>query len=128
MARVFLNNISKVFNKTITAVSGFTLEIEDGEFMVIVGPSGCGKTTTLRIITGLEKQTTGDIYIGDSLVNKVDPQNRDVAMVFQNYTLYPHMTAYQNMAFALKMKKCAKEQIDQHVAKTVEWYQKYLSG
>jgi len=104
MARVLLENVTKVFDGEITAVSNFTLKIADGEFMVVVGPSGCGKTTTLRMIAGLEKATSGNIYIGQTLVNDVRPKDRDVAMVFQNYALYPHMSVYQNMAFALKMR------------------------
>ncbi len=104
MARVLLENVSKIFDGKVAAVSNFNLDIADGEFMVIVGPSGCGKTTTLRMIAGLEKTTAGNIYIGDNLVNEVPPKDRDVAMVFQNYALYPHMTVYQNMAFALKMR------------------------
>ena len=104
MARVLLENLTKVFDGKVTAVSDFSLAIADREFMVIVGPSGCGKTTTLRMIAGLEKPTSGNIYIGDTLVNDVRPKGRDVAMVFQNYALYPHMTVYQNMAFALRMR------------------------
>ncbi len=101
MARVLLENVSKIYDGKVSAVSNFNLDIADGEFMVVVGPSGCGKTTTLRMIAGLEKTTTGNIYIGDTLVNDVPPKDRDVAMVFQNYALYPHMTVCQNMAFAL---------------------------
>lgn len=104
MARILLENVTKVFDGEVTAVSNFNLEIPDGEFMVIVGPSGCGKTTTLRMIAGLEEMTSGNIYIGDSLVNDVSPKDRDVAMVFQNYALYPHMNAWHNMAFSLKMR------------------------
>lgn len=115
MARIFLENVTKVFNGEVTAVSNFNLKVADGQFMVIVGPSGCGKTTTLRLIAGLEKTTTGNIYIGDILVNDVLPKDRDVAMVFQNYALYPHMTAYQNMAFALKMRKFPKAEINKRI-------------
>jgi len=115
MARVLLENITKVFDGEATAVSGFSLEVADGEFMVIVGPSGCGKTTTLRMIAGLEEATSGNIYIGDTLVNNVPPKDRDIAMVFQNYALYPHMTAYQNMAFALKMRNVPRAEIDKRV-------------
>ena len=115
MARVLLENVSKIYDGKVTAVSNFNLDIADGEFMVIVGPSGCGKTTTLRMIAGLEKTTTGNIYIGDTLVNDVPPKDRDVAMVFQNYALYPHMTVYQNMAFALKMRKLPAGQISKRV-------------
>jgi len=115
MARILLENVTKIFDGEVTAVSNFSLEVADGEFMVIVGPSGCGKTTTLRMIAGLEKATAGNIYIGDTLVNDVPPKDRDVAMVFQNYALYPHMTAYQNMAFALKMRNFPKAQIRKRV-------------
>ena len=104
MARILLENVTKVFEGKVTAVRNFNLDVADGEFMVIVGPSGCGKTTTLRIIAGLEETTSGNIYIGDSMVNDVSPKDRDLAMVFQNYALYPHMNAYQNMVFALKMR------------------------
>jgi len=104
MAKVSLQNVTKVFDGDIRAVSGFTLDVADGEFMVIVGPSGCGKTTTLRIIAGLEPPDTGKIYIGDKLVNALRPSDRNVAMVFQNYALYPHMTIRQNLAFPLKVR------------------------
>ncbi|MHC4240900.1 MAG: ABC transporter ATP-binding protein [Planctomycetota bacterium] len=115
MARVLLENVSKIYDGKVSAVSNFNLDIVNGEFMVIVGPSGCGKTTTLRMIAGLEKTTTGNIYIGDSLVNDVPPKERDVAMVFQNYALYPHMTVYQNMAFALKMRNLPAGQISKRI-------------
>ena len=122
MARVLLENVSKIFDSggglrtaRTAAVSNFNLDIADGEFMVIVGPSGCGKTTTLRMIAGLEKTTAGNIYIGDTLVNDVPPKDRDVAMVFQNYALYPHMTVYQNMAFALKMRNFTNVEISKRV-------------
>ena len=115
MARVLLENVTKVFDGEVAAVSDFNLEVADGEFMVIVGPSGCGKTTTLRMIAGLEEATSGNIYIGDALVNDVPPRDRDVAMVFQNYALYPHMTARQNMAFALKMRKCPRTEINKRI-------------
>ncbi|MCK4628959.1 MAG: sn-glycerol-3-phosphate ABC transporter ATP-binding protein UgpC [Sedimentisphaerales bacterium] len=115
MARVLLNNISKVFDNKVTAVSDFSLEITDGEFMVIVGPSGCGKTTTLRMIAGLEKPTSGNIHIGDTLVDDCPARDRDVAMVFQNYALYPHMSVCQNMAFALKMRKVPPNRIRERV-------------
>jgi len=118
MARVLLENVTKVFDGDVIAVSDFTLDIADGEFMVIVGPSGCGKTTTLRMIAGLEKPTSGKIYIADTLANDVPPKDRNIAMVFQNYALYPHMTVYQNMAFALKMRKSVKAEIDKRVRET----------
>ncbi len=104
MATVELKNVYKIFGDVI-AVNDFSLKIEDKEFIVFVGPSGCGKTTTLRMIAGLESITAGEIYIGDNLVNYVEPKNRDIAMVFQNYALYPHMTVYKNMAFSLKLRK-----------------------
>jgi len=115
MARVLLENVTKVFDEMVRAVSDFSLEIADGEFMVIVGPSGCGKTTTLRMIAGLEKPTSGNIYLGDTLANNLAPRQRDVAMVFQNYALYPHMTVYQNMAFALKMRNFPKPHINKRI-------------
>ena len=115
MACVLLENVTKVFDGEVTAVSNFNLEITDGEFMVIVGPSGCGKTTTLRMIAGLETTSSGNIYIGDTLVNDVPPRDRDVAMVFQNYTLYPHMNAYHNMAFALKMRNVPRAELKKRV-------------
>ena len=94
----------KAFNK-VTAVNSINLEIQDKEFMVLVGPSGCGKTTALRMIAGLEEATGGEIYIGDRLVNDVSPKDRDIAMVFQNYALYPHMSVYDNMSFGLRLKR-----------------------
>lgn len=115
MARILLENVSKIFDGGVTAVSDFNLEVADGEFMVIVGPSGCGKTTTLRMIAGLEEVTSGNIYIGDTRVNDVPPRERDIAMVFQNYALYPHMNVYQNMAFALKMRNVPRAEIKKRV-------------
>jgi multiple sugar transport system ATP-binding protein len=120
MARVLLENVTKIFDGEVTAVSNFNLEVADGEFMVIVGPSGCGKTTTLRMIAGLEKITSGNIYIGNTLVNDVRPKERDVAMVFQNYALYPHMTAYQNMAFPLKMREFPKAEIKKRIKESAK--------
>ena len=99
----------------VTAVSDFTLDIEDKEFIVLVGPSGCGKSTTLRMVAGLEEISDGELYIGDKLVNDVAPKDRDIAMVFQNYALYPHMTIYDNMAFGLKLRKTPKAEIDRRV-------------
>ena len=115
MARVLLENVSKVFDKHVIAVSDLSLEVDDSEFMVIVGPSGSGKTTILRMIAGLEKATSGNIYIEDTLVNDVPPRNRDIAMVFQNYALYPHMNVYENIAFGLKMRKFSREEINRRV-------------
>jgi len=117
MARVLLENVSKVFDKQVTAISDFSLEVADSDFMVIVGPSGSGKTTILRMIAGLEKATSGNIYIEDTLINDVPPGNRDIAMVFQNYALYPHMNVYENIAFGLKMRKFSKEEINSRVKK-----------
>jgi multiple sugar transport system ATP-binding protein len=119
MSQVILKDIRKSFGKVI-AVDNFSLDIKDREFMVFVGPSGCGKTTTLRMIAGLEEITAGEIYIGERLVNRVPPKDRDVAMVFQNYALYPHMTVYDNMAFGLKLKKVPKKEIEPRVKKTAE--------
>jgi multiple sugar transport system ATP-binding protein len=115
VASVSLQGITKVFAGGVNAVSDFTLEIEDKEFIVLVGPSGCGKSTTLRMVAGLEEISDGQLYIGDKLVNDVAPKDRDIAMVFQNYALYPHMTVYDNMAFGLKLRKVPKAEIDQRV-------------
>jgi multiple sugar transport system ATP-binding protein len=120
MARVELKNIRKVFDKNVVAVDDFNLVIEDKEFVVLVGPSGCGKSTTLRMVAGLEEITEGELYIDDKLVNDVPPKDRDIAMVFQNYALYPHMTVYENMAFALKLRKEKKQVIDKKVKQTAE--------
>src|SRR3989304_3510530 len=108
MAQAVLKNVSKVFEKNIVAVNNVSFIINDKEFVVLVGPSGCGKSTTLRMIAGLEEITSGEIYIGERLVNDLPPKDRDIAMVFQNYALYPHMTVYDNMAFGLKMRKFPK--------------------
>ncbi len=115
MARVILENVSKIFDNNVTAVDSVSINIEDKEFMVLVGPSGCGKSTTLRMIAGLEEVSQGKIYIGDKLVNDVPPKDRDIAMVFQNYALYPHMTVFQNMAFGLKLRKFSKSEIEKRV-------------
>ena len=115
MASVTLKNIKKVYDNKVTAVSDFNMEIKDKEFIVFVGPSGCGKSTTLRMIAGLEEITEGELYIGDKQVNDVEPKDRDIAMVFQNYALYPHMTVFENMAFALKLRKTPKEEIKRKV-------------
>lgn len=115
MAQVSLKNISKKFAGNIWAVHDINLGIENKEFVVMVGPSGCGKSTTLRIIAGLEEATGGSVYIGDQLVNDVPPKDRNIAMVFQNYALYPHMSVYENMAFALKLRKYPKAEIESRV-------------
>jgi multiple sugar transport system ATP-binding protein len=114
MAQVALRNIVKTFDRT-PAVQGIDLDISDREFIVLVGPSGCGKSTTLRMIAGLEEATSGEIYIGDQLVNDVPPKDRDIAMVFQNYALYPHMTVFENMSFGLRLKKFPKPEIRERV-------------
>jgi multiple sugar transport system ATP-binding protein len=108
MAGVKLEGVYKTYPGGVTAVSDFSIDIEDKEFIILVGPSGCGKTTTLRMIAGLEEITEGELYIGDKLMNDVAPKDRDIAMVFQNYALYPHMTVFDNMAFGLKLKKNTK--------------------
>ena len=120
MAQVLLENVTKIFDGKATAVDDLTLNVADQEFMVIVGPSGCGKTTILRLIAGLENLTSGTITIGDTLVNDVAPKDRDVAMVFQNYALYPHMTVYENMAFNLKLRKYSKNEIKKRVTNAAE--------
>ena len=115
MAGLKLNHIYKVYENGTKAVSDFNMEIKDKEFIVFVGPSGCGKSTTLRMIAGLEEITAGDLFIDDKLVNDLEPKDRKVTMVFQNYALYPHMTVYENMAFGLKIAKLPKAEIDQRV-------------
>ena len=143
MAKVILKNLKKVYPNTekkkkpkkgeevrktnlqitaegVVAVQEFNLEIADKEFVVLVGPSGCGKSTTLRMIAGLEEITAGELWIGDKLMNNVEPKDRDIAMVFQNYALYPHMTVYENMAFSLKLKKTPKDVIDRKVREAAE--------
>ncbi len=115
MASLNLKNIYKIYPSGVTAVTDFNLDIEDKEFVVFVGPSGCGKSTTLRMIAGLEEISSGELYIDGVLVNTVAPKDRDIAMVFQNYALYPHMTVYDNMAFGLKLRKVPKAEIDQRV-------------
>ena len=143
MAKVILKNLKKVYPNTekkkkpkkgeevkksnlqitaegVVAVQEFNLEIADKEFIVLVGPSGCGKSTTLRMIAGLEEISDGELYIGDRLVNNIAPKDRDIAMVFQNYALYPHMTVYENMAFSLKLKKAPKDEIDRKVREAAE--------
>ena len=115
MASLSLRHIYKKYPGGVTAVSDFCLEIKDTEFIVFVGPSGCGKSTTLRMVAGLEEISEGELYIGDRLVNDVAPKDRDIAMVFQNYALYPHMTVFDNMAFGLKLRKTPKEEIKKRV-------------
>ncbi|MGA7985575.1 MAG: ATP-binding cassette domain-containing protein, partial [Burkholderiales bacterium] len=114
MAQVTLRKLVKHYDET-PAVRGIDLEISDKEFVVLVGPSGCGKSTTLRMIAGLEDITGGDVLIGGDVVNDVPPKDRDIAMVFQNYALYPHMSVYENMSFGLRLKKVAKDEIARRV-------------
>ena len=120
MAKVKLEGIRKVYDNDVVAVHGAEFEIKDGEFVVLVGPSGCGKSTTLRMIAGLETITEGHLFIGDLLVNDIPPKDRDIAMVFQNYALYPHMTVFDNMAFGLKLRKFPKEEINKRVRQAAE--------
>jgi len=117
MAGVKLISINKKYDNGYHAVKDVSLDIADKEFMILVGPSGCGKTTTLRMIAGLETISEGDLFIGDKRVNDISPKDRDIAMVFQNYALYPHMTVYENMAFGLKLRKRPKQEIDEQVRK-----------
>src|SRR3979490_3003530 len=119
MAQVSLRKVVKRFDDT-EAVRGIDLDIADKEFVVLVGPSGCGKSTTLRMIAGLEEISDGLIHIGDRVVNDVAPKDRDIAMVFQNYALYPHMTVYKNMAFGLKLRRVPKPQIHQRVTEAAK--------
>lgn len=115
MATLKFVNINKIYDNNVQAVFDFNLEVQDKEFIVFVGPSGCGKSTTLRMVAGLEEITSGDLYIDDKLVNNLEPKDRDIAMVFQNYALYPHMTVYENMAFSLKLKKIPRDEISRRV-------------
>jgi multiple sugar transport system ATP-binding protein len=124
MAKVIIEDLSKIYRDdkggTVAAVDRVNLTIEDQEFVVLVGPSGCGKSTTLRMVAGLEEISKGSIYIGDRKVNDVPPKDRDIAMVFQNYALYPHMTVYQNMAFGLQLRRRPKAEIDQRVREAAQ--------
>ncbi len=120
MADLQLKNIYKRYAGNVTAVSDFSMDIEDKEFIILVGPSGCGKSTTLRMIAGLEEISEGELYIGGKLMNDVAPKDRDIAMVFQNYALYPHMTVYDNMAFALKLRKTPKAEIKRRVTEAAK--------
>ena len=120
MAQVQLSDVGKVYEKKVRAVEDFTLDIADGEFIVFVGPSGCGKSTTLRMIAGLEEITEGTISIDGRVVNNVHPKDRDIAMVFQNYALYPHMTVYKNMAFGLMLRKLPREEIRRRVGEAAD--------
>jgi multiple sugar transport system ATP-binding protein len=120
MARVQLEHIRKIYDNQVVAVHDASFEISDGEFVVLVGPSGCGKSTTLRMIAGLESITKGTLRIGDRVMNEVPPKDRDIAMVFQNYALYPHMTVFDNMAFGLKLRKYSREEIDKRVKQAAD--------
>ena len=122
MASLSLKHIYKKYPGGVTAVSDFNLEVKDKEFLVLVGPSGCGKSTTLRMIAGLEEITEGELRIGDRLVNDVAPKDRKIAMVFQNYALYPHMSVFENMAFGLKLSKVPKDIIKKKVETEVNSY------
>ena len=115
MSRVSFKELTKLYEKAVVAVDHVTFEVADKEFFVLVGPSGCGKSTTLRLVAGLEEPTSGEIFIGDQMVNNVEPRDRDIAMVFQNYALYPHMSVQENMAFALKLRKVPKDEIRRRV-------------
>src|SRR5215468_10935591 len=123
MAQVHLRSVKKSYDNKVEVIHGIDMEIADGEFIVIVGPSGCGKSTLLRMVAGLERITGGEVAIGDRVVNELEPKDRDIAMVFQNYALYPHMSVYANMAYGLKIRKLDKDDIDRRVrkaAKTLE--------
>ncbi|HPJ15852.1 MAG TPA: ATP-binding cassette domain-containing protein, partial [Spirochaetota bacterium] len=120
MAKVILKDINKVYSNGFHAVHDVNIDINDREFVILVGPSGCGKSTTLRMIAGLEEISSGDLYIDEKRVNDVHPKDRDIAMVFQNYALYPHMSVYENMAFGLKMRKVPKDEIDKRVKEAAQ--------
>ena len=120
MAGVTFDGVTKTYPDGTTAVNSLSLEIDDGEFMVLVGPSGCGKTTALRMVAGLEEISRGELRIGDRVVNHVPSRDRDIAMVFQSYALYPHLSVYDNIAFGLKIKKIPKDEIDRRVARAAD--------
>ena len=120
MATLNLQHIDKIYDNNVQAVFDFNLDVKDGELIVLVGPSGCGKSTTLRMVAGLEEISGGELYIDGKLMNDVEPKNRDIAMVFQSYALYPHMTVYENMAFPLKLRKMDKDEIDRRVKEAAE--------
>src|SRR3982075_2884455 len=120
MATVTFDHVTKKFGDSVFAVNDLSIQVKDEEFLVLVGPSGCGKTTALRMIAGLEEQTSGDIFIGERLVNDVAPKDRDIAMVFQNYALYPHMSVYDNIAFGLKLRNVPKKEIERRVNEVAE--------
>ena len=116
MAEVTFNEVDKIYEGGVHAVQDLTLEARDGEFLVLVGPSGCGKTTALRMVAGLEEISDGTISIGDRIVNKLSPKERDIAMVFQNYALYPHLSVAENIAFGLRLRKTPKAEIEKRVS------------
>src|SRR4249920_3762730 len=120
MAQVHLRGVKKTYDNKVAVIHGIDMEIKDGEFIVIVGPSGCGKSTLLRMIAGLERITGGEIDIGGRVVNNLEPKDRDIAMVFQNYALYPHMTVYDNMSYGLRIKGVSKQEIEVKVQKAAE--------
>ena len=120
MANISFKKINKIYDNNSHAVHDFDLEVKDGEFVVFVGPSGCGKSTTLRMLAGLEEITSGELYIDDVLVNNIAPKDRDIAMVFQNYALYPHMSVYENIAFSLRIRKEKREEIKRRVLEAAE--------
>ena len=120
MASLSLKNVCKVYPNGFEAVKDFNLEVEDKEFIIFVGPSGCGKSTTLRMIAGLEEISSGELIIDGKVMNDVEPKDRDIAMVFQNYALYPHMTVFDNMAFGLKLRKVPKDEIRQKLRRQQE--------
>ncbi len=129
MAEVILKNVSKIYDEQVTAVDNVNIKISDKEFVVLVGPSGCGKTTTLRMIAGLEAISEGEILIDGKVINDLPPKDRDIAMVFQNYALYPHMTVFENLAFGLKLRKLSKQEIEERVnyAAKILGLEKYLN-
>jgi multiple sugar transport system ATP-binding protein len=115
MADVVFNEVEKIYDNGFHAVQDLSLEIADGEFLVLVGPSGCGKTTALRMVAGLEEISSGELFIGDRVVNNLTPKERDVAMVFQNYALYPHLSVYENIAFGLRLRKESRDETHRRV-------------
>src|SRR5688572_6010429 len=120
MAEIVLKDVKKSYAKGAMVIHGVNVDIADGEFIVIVGPSGCGKSTLLRMIAGLEQITEGAISIGGKVVNDVEPKDRNIAMVFQNYALYPHMNVYENMSYGLRLRRMSKEEIDQRVQRAAK--------